>query len=146
MFGRKLYDNDETYVFHSRNPVSHILTSFWGDKFLFLDCSWLFKSSCIDASDLDIGPILYFFAVQIQEQKLYDAHCKTVHWSGHGITHMRLWPSMMMQCIRAKQAEEKWSLHQYNFLAGSCKTVQLAFRSKDWIKFQHKTVADFRLW
>jgi hypothetical protein len=40
----------------------------------------------------------------------------------------------MMQYIRTKQAEEKWSLHQYNFLAGSCKTVPLACRSKDLIK------------
>jgi len=48
---------------------------------------------------------------------------------------MRLWFSMMMQYIRTKQAEEKQSLHQYNFLAGSCKTVPLARRSKDWIKF-----------
>jgi hypothetical protein len=29
---------------------------------------------------------------------------------------------MMMQYIRTKQAEENWSLHQYNFLAGSRKT------------------------
>jgi len=32
-----------------------------------------------------------------------------------------------------QKAEEKWSLHQYNFLAGSRKTVPLACRSKDWI-------------
>jgi len=41
---------------------------------------------------------------------------------------------MMMQYIRTKQEEEKWSLHQYNFLAGSRKTVPLACRSEDWIK------------
>jgi len=35
---------------------------------------------------------------------------------------------------RTKEAEEKWSLHQYNFLAGSCKNVPLACRSEDWIK------------
>jgi hypothetical protein len=29
---------------------------------------------------------------------------------------------------------EKWSLHQYSFLAGSRKTVPLARRSEDWIK------------
>jgi len=49
---------------------------------------------------------------------------------------MRLWSSKMMQNIRTKQAEENWSLHQYNFLAGSCKTVPLACRSKDWIKIR----------
>ena len=75
-----------------------------------------------------------FFSVQIHEQKFYDVHFKTVHWSWHGITHMRLWSSMKMQYIRTKQAEEKWSLHQYNFLAGSCKTVPLACHSKEWIK------------
>ena len=32
-----------------------------------------------------------------------------------------------------QKAEEKWSLDQYNFLAGSRKTVPLACRSKDWI-------------
>jgi len=42
--------------------------------------------------------------------------------------------------------EEKWSLHQYNFLGGSRKTVPLSCRSEDWIKFQRKTVADFRRW
>jgi hypothetical protein len=41
---------------------------------------------------------------------------------------------MIMQYIRTKQAEEKWSLHQYNFLAGSPKTVPLACYSEDWIK------------
>jgi len=40
----------------------------------------------------------------------------------------------MMQYIRTKQAEETWSLHQYNFLADSRKTVPLACRSEDWIK------------
>jgi len=33
-----------------------------------------------------------------------------------------------------QQAEENWSLHQYNFLADSRKTVPLACRSEDWIK------------
>jgi len=33
-----------------------------------------------------------------------------------------------------QKAEEKWGLHQYNFLAGSRKTVPLACRSEDWIK------------
>jgi len=47
---------------------------------------------------------------------------------------MRLWSSMIMQYIRTKQAEEKWSWHQYNFLAGSRKTVPLAYRSADCIK------------
>ena len=47
---------------------------------------------------------------------------------------MRLWSSMMMQYVRTKQSEEKWSLHQYNFLAGSCKTVPRACRSENWIK------------
>jgi len=57
-----------------------------------------------------------------------------MHWSGHGITHIHLWSSVFMQYIRTKQAEEKWSLHQYNFLAGSRKTVPLACHSKDWMK------------
>ena len=35
-----------------------------------------------------------------------------------------------------QQAEENWSLHQYNFLADSRKTVPLACRSEDWIKIQ----------
>jgi hypothetical protein len=66
----------------------------------------------------------------MQEQIYCDAHCKIVCWSGHGTTHMRLWSSMMMQYIRTKEAEKKWSLHQYNFLAGSRKTVPLACRSE----------------
>jgi hypothetical protein len=40
---------------------------------------------------------------------------------------------MMMQYIRTKQAEKKWSLHQYNFLESSRKTIPLACRSEDWI-------------
>ena len=40
----------------------------------------------------------------------------------------------MMQYIRTKQAEENWSLHQYNFLAGSRKTVPLDCRWEDRIK------------
>jgi hypothetical protein len=40
---------------------------------------------------------------------------------------------MTMQNIRTRHEEEKWSLHQFNFLAGSRKTVQLACRSEDWI-------------
>jgi len=31
-------------------------------------------------------------------------------------------------------AEETWNLHQYNFIAGSRKTVPLACRSEDWIQ------------
>jgi len=74
------------------------------------------------------------FPVQIQQQKYYDAHCEKVHISGHGITHIRLWSSMLMQYIRTKQAEKKLSLHQYNFLVGSRKTVPLACRSENSIK------------
>jgi len=44
---------------------------------------------------------------------------------------MRLWSSVMMKYIRTGRAEETWSLHQYNFLAGSHKTVPLASRSED---------------
>jgi hypothetical protein len=40
----------------------------------------------------------------------------------------------MMQYIQTKQAEERWSLHPYNFLAGSRKTVPHACRSEDWKK------------
>jgi len=47
---------------------------------------------------------------------------------------MRLWSSLTMQYIRTKQAEEKWSLHQYNFIAGCRKTIPLACRSQDRIK------------
>jgi len=43
---------------------------------------------------------------------------------------------MMMQYIQTKQVEEEWSLHRYNFLAGSRKTVPLACRSEDWAKSQ----------
>jgi len=32
-----------------------------------------------------------------------------------------------------QKAEEKWNLHQYDFLAGSHKTVPLACHSEDWI-------------
>jgi len=46
---------------------------------------------------------------------------------------MRQWSSVMMQNIQTKQVEENWSLHQYNFLAGSRKTVPLACRSEGWI-------------
>jgi hypothetical protein len=35
---------------------------------------------------------------------------------------MRLWLEMMVQNIQTKQAGEKWSLHQFNFLEGSRKT------------------------
>ena len=34
------------------------------------------------------------------------------------------------------QSDQKWILHQYNFLAGSRKTVPLACRSEDWIKIR----------
>jgi hypothetical protein len=51
---------------------------------------------------------------------------------------------MTMQFIRTKQAEEKWSLHQYNFLVGSRKTVPLPCRWEDWIKIPKKAVADFK--
>jgi len=44
---------------------------------------------------------------------------------------MRLWSSMFMQYIRTKQVEEKWSLHQYNFLVGSRKIVPLLRHSED---------------
>jgi len=50
------------------------------------------------------------------------------------MTHMFLWFSMMMQYIRTKQAEEKWSLDQYNFLTVRRKTFPFACRSEDWIK------------
>jgi len=46
---------------------------------------------------------------------------------------MRLWSSLIMQNIRAKQAEEKWNLNQYTFLAGRCKIVPLACRLEDWV-------------
>jgi hypothetical protein len=36
--------------------------------------------------------------------------------------HMLLWLEMLMQNVQTKQAEEKWSLHQFNFLEGSRKT------------------------
>jgi len=36
----------------------------------------------------------------------------------------------------AVHSDQKWSLHQYNCLAGSRKTVPLACRSEDWIKIQ----------
>jgi hypothetical protein len=44
---------------------------------------------------------------------------------------MRLWLEIMMQNVQTKQAEEKWILHQFNFLEGSRKTVPLACRSVD---------------
>ena len=102
-------------------------------KSSFLNVADFFKSSCSDTSHFDVRLILYFFAVQIQEQKYHVAHCIIVHWNGHGITHMRLWPSMIMQYIRTKQAEKKWSLYQYNFLVGSSKTAPLAWQSEVWI-------------
>jgi len=74
-----------------------------------------------------------FFGMQIQDQKYWDAHCKIVHWNERGMTHVRLWSSKMMHNIRTKQVEEKWSLHQHNFLAGSRKTLPLACHSEDWI-------------
>ena len=46
----------------------------------------------------------------------------------------------MMQNIRPKQAEEKWSLQQHNFLAGSRKTVPLVCRSEDWIKLSMQNI------
>ena len=46
----------------------------------------------------------------------------------------RLWSPVMMQYIRTKQAEENWSMHQYNFVAGSLKTVPLVCRLEDSIK------------
>jgi len=39
-----------------------------------------------------------------------------------------------LQNIRTKQAEEKWSLRKYNFLAGSRKTVPLSCHLEHWIK------------
>jgi hypothetical protein len=44
---------------------------------------------------------------------------------------------MMMPNIRTKQANEKWSLHPYNFPAGSSRTVR-----KFGYKVQRKTVAE----
>ena len=133
VFGRNLYDSDET------NTILEIrLTLYWpilGEiKSSFLRVADFFKSSCSYTSHFDVGSHSVFFAVQINEQKYYDAHCKVVHWSGHRITHKRLWSSMMMLYIRTKEAEENLSLHQYNFLAGSRKTVPLACRSEDWIE------------
>ena len=38
-----------------------------------------------------------------------------MYWNGHGMTPVPLWSSVMiMQNIRMKQAEGKWSLHEYN--------------------------------
>ena len=58
---------------------------------------------------------------------------------------MRLWPSMM-QNIHTKQEEEKWSLYQYNFLAGSRKTVHSLDVRKIAYKVKRKTAVDFRRW
>jgi hypothetical protein len=52
---------------------------------------------------------------------------------------------MMMQYIRTKPAEEKWSLHQYNFLADGGKAVPHTCHLEDWIKIPTQTVADFRM-
>ena len=51
---------------------------------------------------------------------------------------MLLWSSMMMLYIKTKQAEEKSSPHQYNFLAGNRKTVPFACRLQDCIKILTK--------
>jgi hypothetical protein len=60
-------------------------------------------------------------------------NCKTVHCNRHGMTDRRLWSAVTVRNIGTKQAEEKWSLHQCNVLAGSRKTAPLACRSEDWI-------------
>jgi len=44
-----------------------------------------------------------------------------------------------------KQAEEKWSLYQYNFLAGSRKIVPLVCRLEDWIKIPTQSSRTFPL-
>ena len=51
---------------------------FRGGESSCLSVADFFKPSCSDTSHFDVGLILYFFAVQIQEQKYYDARCKIV--------------------------------------------------------------------
>jgi hypothetical protein len=60
--------------------------------------------------------------------------------------HMHLWHSVMMQNIRTEQAEEKWSLHQYNFLQVDAKLFHSLVIRKIGYKVQRKAVADFRRW
>jgi len=108
VFGRNLYDTNETH------SILEIRWTLYFPIFEEMKSSLLtvadFLFSCSDASHFDVGLILYFLQC-ICKEKNYDAHCKIVHWRKHGITHMRLWSSVMMQYTGAKQAEEKWSLH-----------------------------------
>ena len=78
VFGRNLYDTDET------NTILEISLTIY--------CPYLeeIKFSCLNVADclnLRVVTLLtflcwshsVFFAVQIQEQKYYHAHCKIVH-------------------------------------------------------------------
>jgi len=69
VFGRNLYDTDET---NSILEVSLTLycPMFEEIKSSFLNVADFFKSSCSDTYHFDIGLILYFFAVQIQGTKV----------------------------------------------------------------------------
>ena len=68
VFGRNLYDTDET------NSILEIMLALHCPMFEEMKSSILalavfFKSSCSDVSHFDVGFILYFFAVQIQGKK-----------------------------------------------------------------------------
>ena len=47
------------------------------------------------------------------------------------MSHMLYWSYMKTQNFRSKQVEENWNLPQYNFLAGSGRTVPPACHSNE---------------
>ena len=66
MFGRNLYDADET------NSILEIRLTLYCPIFEIMSSSLTvrdFLSSYTDASHFDVGLILLYFSVQIQEQK-----------------------------------------------------------------------------
>ena len=91
-----------------------------------------FKSSCSDASHFDVVSFCIFCSAETSTKilgfALYNSALKWALNDSH---------AFMVLEDDAEHSDqtggEKWSLHDYNFLAGSRKTVPLACRSGDWI-------------
>jgi len=68
VFGRNLYDTDET------NSILEIRLTLYCPDFeeivLFFERSWFFKSSCSDISHFDVGIILYFLQCRYKNKNI----------------------------------------------------------------------------
>ena len=130
VFGRNFYDTDET------NSILDIRLTLYCPIFEEIKSSFV---NVADSLNLRVVTLVILMTVsfcifcnaETRTEILWCA-CKMVHWSGYGITGMPVWSSVTMQYIRTRQAEEKWSLHQYTFLASSCKcSTRLSFGRLD---------------